>query len=80
MGRKPDYVIVHSGTFTKEVLELYASEGEYPVVDDLTDEKSSIRADIASVSTVPAVEGDPVPRSLVRHDPTKLATVCKTLL
>lgn len=80
MGRKPDYVIVHTGTFTKEVLELYASEGEYPVVDDLGDEESIIRADIASVSSIPAVVGDPVPRSLIRHDPAKLATVCKTLL
>lgn len=80
MGRKPDYVIVHTGTFTNEVLELYAREGEYPVVDDLGNEESIIRADIASVSSIPAVAGDPVPRSLIRHDPAKLATVCKTLL
>lgn len=80
MGRKPDYVIVHSGTFTQDVLDLYASEGEYPVVDDLDENASVIRADIASVSSVPAVEGDPVPRSLTRHDSEKLATVCTQLL
>ena len=80
MGRKPDYVIIHSGSFTTDVLELYASEGEYPVVDDLGEDSSVIRANIASVSSVPAVEGDPVPRSLIRHNPEKLATVCKTFL
>lgn len=80
MGRTPDVVILHTGTFTKDVLDRYASEGEYPVVDDLASDTSVIRADIASVSRVPAVEGDPVPRSLVRHDSEKLATVCKTIL
>ena len=80
MGRTPDYVIVHEGTFTQDVLDLYASEGEYPVIDDVGQDESIIRADIASVSTVPALPGDPVPRSLLRHDPEKLATVCKTLL
>ncbi len=80
MGRRPDYVIVNKGTFTQDVLDLYASEGEYPVVDDLRQDTSVIRGDIASVSTVPALPGDPVPRSLLRHDPEKLATVCKTLL
>ena len=80
MGRKPDYVIVHTGSFTEAVLELYAREGEYPVVDDLGQDDSVVRADIASISSVPALPGDPVPRSLIRHDPLKLATVCKTLL
>lgn len=80
MGRKPDYVILHEGSFTKEVLDLYASEGEYPVVDDLGESETIIRADIASVSSVPPVLGDPVPRSLIRHDPAKLATVCKTVI
>ena len=80
MGRTPDYVVVNKGTFTQDVLDLYASEGEYPVIDDLGQNASIIRADIASVSTVPALPGDPVPRSLLRHDPEKLATVCKTLL
>jgi 2-phospho-L-lactate transferase/gluconeogenesis factor (CofD/UPF0052 family) len=80
IGRKPDVVIVHSGTFTPDVLDLYAREGEYPVIDDLGSDASVIRADIASISSVPAVSGDPVPRSLIRHDSEKLATVCSTLL
>ena len=80
MGRRPDRIIVHNGTFESTVLDLYASEGEYPVIDDLGEETSVIRADIASIAQVPAVEGDPVQRSLVRHDSEKLATVCKTVL
>jgi uncharacterized cofD-like protein len=80
MGRRPDRVIVHNGSFEEVVLDLYASEGEYPVIDDLGEETSVIRADIASIAQVPAIEGDPVPRSLVRHDSEKLATVCKTVL
>ena len=80
MGRKPDFVIMHSGGFSKDVLDLYALEGEFPVVDDLGTEDYISRSDIASVSKVPAVEGDFVPRSLVRHEPEKLATVCKTII
>lgn len=80
MGRRPDNIIVHNGIFESDVLALYANEGEYPVIDDLGADTAVIRADIASIVQVPAVEGDPVPRSLVRHDSEKLATVCKTLL
>jgi uncharacterized cofD-like protein len=80
MGRRPDRIIVHNGAFERDVLDLYASEGEYPVIDDLGADVSVIRADIASIAQVPAVEGDPVPRSLVRHDSEKLATVCKKVL
>ena len=80
IGREPDYIILHTGTFSQDVLDLYAHEDEFPVEDDLGTGDHIIRADIASVSKVPAVEGDPVPRSLVRHDPEKLATVCKTII
>lgn len=72
-GRKPDLVLMHAGGFSSEVLERYALEEEHPVVDDLSDSTSVIKTDVVSVTTVPALPGDPVPRSLVRHDSSKLA-------
>ncbi len=80
IGRSPDAVVIHDGGFPEEALAKYEQEGEFPVVDDLGMNASVIRTDIASVHSVPAVEGDPVPRSLVRHDPEKLARVLRTML
>lgn len=80
IGRTPDAVIIHKGEFPEEALLKYKREHEFPVEDDLDSGASTIRADIASVHAVPAVPGDPIARSLVRHDPAKLATVFESIL
>lgn len=80
-GRTPDMVLFHkNGGFDASVLELYQKEGESPVVDDLGEEASIVRTPLASVYSVPAVPGDPVPRSLARHDPEKLAKALQLVL
>lgn len=80
-GRKPDRVLIHkNGGFGEDVLERYAKEGEAPVVDDLGSGEKITRASIASVHSVPPVPGDPVPRSLARHDPEKLAAALGALV
>lgn len=78
-GRAPDRVLVHAGSFPDDVLARYAEEGECSVVDDLADQ-TTVRADLASIHPVPAVPGDPIPRSLVRHDSDKLKTHLLPLL
>ena len=75
-GRRPDVVLMHkNGGFETTVLERYQNEGEAPLTDDLGDDSQVVRTSLASVYAVPALPGDPVPRSLARHDPEKLATV-----
>ena len=79
-GRRPDKVIMHTGSFTKDVLGHYALEQEYPVVDSLGDDPSVVREDVVSVHVVPPLAGDPVPRSLVRHDSGKLGLALSRLI
>lgn len=80
-GRMPDHILIHAnGGFADDVLKLYEKEGETPVVDDLGDDPSVRRVPIASVTVVPPVPEDPVPRSLARHDPEKLAAAFAPLL
>ncbi len=81
VGREADCILFHTnGGFGADVLELYGKEGEEPIVDDFGDDLRVTRTSIASVHMVPPVPGDPVPRSLARHDPEKLAAALTTLL
>lgn len=80
-GRAPEVIIVHKGAFAPEVLAHYAAEGEYPPSDTLEEDDARVRRhELASVYEVPAVPGDPLPRSLVRHDPAKIAAILTTVL
>ncbi len=79
-GRKPDYVIVHSGTVPEDILEYYAKKMAFPVVDDLGKTPGVIRGIFADVLPLPKIEGDVIERSLIRHDPKKIADVVQSLL
>jgi uncharacterized cofD-like protein len=74
-GRAPDHIFVHDGAFTDEVLAWYAREKEFPLTDDLGDDARVVRLPLASVNVVPPIENDPVRRSLMRHDSSKLKEV-----
>ena len=79
-GREPDVILVNQGGLTEDVLSRYAEEGEYPPKDDyLASDTRVRRLPLVSVYAVPAVPGDPLPRSLVRHEPAKLAAAIATL-
>lgn len=79
-GREPDIILMNQGGLTKEVLAKYAEEGEYPPLDDFLASDARVRRlPLVSVYAVPAVPGDPLPRSLVRHDPAKLAAAIASL-
>ena len=71
----PDVVLINNETCPDEIVEIYKREKEYPVVDDLENNeryhvlrKSLIRGDM-----VKKAKGDKLKRSLLRHDPEKLA-------
>lgn len=79
-GREPDVIIMNQGGLSEDVLEKYASEGEYPPLDDFLPSDARVRRlPLVSIYKVPALPGDPLPRSLVRHDPAKLAAAIETL-
>lgn len=79
-GREPDVIILNDNGLSKEVLEKYAAEGEFPPVDDFLPTDARVRRlPLVSVYAVPAVENDPLPRSFIRHDPAKLAAALSTL-
>ena len=79
-SRKIDAIVVNENGLPKEACSLYAKEGEFPVIDDLGNTKRVHRTSLVSVTFVPSLPEDPVPRSLVRHDSHKLATALKKLL
>ena len=79
-GRAPDAILMNTAPFPKEALDRYQEEGEFPVADDLGDNSSVVRGDFASAALVPQTEGDVLARSLIRHDPAKLAEVLRTLV
>jgi len=79
-GREPDVILVNQNGMTADVLDKYAAEGEYPPLDDLLPSDTRVkRLPLVSVYAVPAVPGDPLPRSLIRHDPAKLAAAIAAL-
>jgi uncharacterized cofD-like protein len=79
-GRTPDLIFMHRGTFARAVLSHYKKEGECPLTDDLGKLKNLKRMNLASVHTVPPLTGDPVPRSLVRHDSVKIAKALRNII
>lgn len=79
-GRTPDYVVMNSGVIPRKALDYYASEGECPTVDDLGDDTHVLRADLVSTTILEGDAADSLQRSLIRHDPDKLAALLATLL
>lgn len=79
-GRKPDYVVMHSGTISENILEYYAKKMAFPMIDDLGEDAGVVRGVFADVVPLHKIEGDAIERSLIRHDPKKVAEVIQSLL
>ena len=81
-----DYVLINNNTkFPEGVLPLYKKEHSIPVRDDLkpsdlNDHVKLIRADVLSRFIPNKTKGDDLKRSMVRHDPNRLANVIVKLL
>lgn len=82
LGRRVDAVILNNGPLPAEVLELYASHGAYPVVNDLTEADVPLsladvveRPDAATLRsyTRPQGAGMAVGLHLIRHEARRLA-------
>lgn len=75
LGQYPDYVLVNSEKLPRRILTDYEKEHDFPVEDDLEENNNYeiIREDILVPKKIEKVSGDLVRRSLLRHDPNKLA-------
>lgn len=79
--RTPDVVLVNTGMLPEELLERYAADGEYPVSFNYeSDHCRIIPADMLADEVVHTAAGDTLKRSLIRHDPRKLARKIMELL
>lgn len=75
-----DFVLVNSRPLPKASLVKYKREKERQVIDDLKDGYFKvIRADFLSKKETKKIPGDILRRSLIRHDPNKLARVISSL-
>jgi uncharacterized cofD-like protein len=72
--RTPDYVLVNTGKYPEDLVVRYAAQHEYPVVFNFESETTRvIPADMLASEAIPTASGDVLRRSLIRHDPRKLA-------
>lgn len=79
-GREPDIIFIHEHKLPETVLEKYAAEGDHQPEDDLPQTDARVcRLPLASLYEVPAIPGDPLQRSLMRHDSAKIAAAINAL-
>jgi len=75
IGRTPDYMIVHTGSFRSDLLALYERDGEYPVAHTYQGGGGTVvlSGDFVANDDVVLAKGDVLKRSLIRHDPIALS-------
>lgn len=79
-GRVPDAVLVNNTVLPDNLLLRYAEQNEYPVVLDAQNLSSKVLAnDFLASEEVVKNKGDILKRSLIRHDPHKLASAILAL-
>jgi uncharacterized cofD-like protein len=72
--RTPDYVLVNTRALPADLLQKYAQDDEFPVVFNYeANDCRIIPADMLADEVVQTASGDVLKRSLIRHDPRKLA-------
>lgn len=74
-GAKIDYVLVNKGSLPDEILKLYEDQQEFPVEDNLSDIPglTVVRQNFVINKKVKKSSSDALKRSLIRHNPEKLA-------
>ncbi len=72
-GKSVDHVVINSQTISPAIKKTYEKFDEYPVKDDLGPNSRIIRQPLLAKSTYQKPKSDILKRSLLRHDPNKLA-------
>jgi uncharacterized cofD-like protein len=73
-------LINNSRRFPKGVLERYEEENSFPVEDDLGNDRHAVRTDLLSLLIFEKAKADKLQRSIIRHDPEKLAKALMALV
>ena len=79
-GREPDYILVNSAPLPESITAAYAAQNEFPVPDNFGTDRRVIRDDLLASEEIKKTGGDVLKRSLIRHDPDKLARAILSLL
>lgn len=77
LGRKCDLIVVNTGKIPKDILAFYAKEKEFPVQNDLKQDSRVIERDVVLYKVFKQLISDTAHRSILRHDPEKLAQIIK---
>lgn len=84
LGKKVDVILINEEEFSKEQKELYLADGkereEKIFIRENLEDPRIIRANLLSKKVLMQNDGDPVKRSLIRHDPEKLANCIKNII
>lgn len=77
-----DFVIINNNSIPDQILKRYKKYQAQPIVNDLSTNHHYriIEADLLSSELIKRDRGDRLQRSLIRHDPDKLAAVCMKIL
>ncbi len=78
-GRKPDYVVINNGQIPESILAIYKKSNEVTVADDLPKTAGIIRRDLVLNLQVEKQKSDELPRSVLRHDPAKIAALFRSM-
>ena len=72
-GKSVDHVVINSQTISPAIKKTYEKFAEYPVKDDIGPNSRLIRQPLLAKSAYQKPKSDILKRSLLRHDPNKLA-------
>lgn len=75
-----NYVLINNKSIPDKILKRYKASHAVPVINDLMKYNFKvINADLLSEKRIRRQKGDTLKRSLIRHDPEKIARVCLQL-
>lgn len=70
---KMDYVLHNDNNLPNDILKRYELQNDYPVENDMEDETRVITTNLLASEEVVTPQGDVLQRSLIRHDPDRIA-------
>jgi uncharacterized cofD-like protein len=80
IGKKVDFILVNNAQIPSDILNLYKSNNDFPVIDNLGNDKRVYRANLIKPVKVAQSKKDTVPRSYLRHDSEKLKSLFKKIV
>ncbi len=80
IGKPVNSIVINNQEIPSEVLKKYAEHNEFPVIDDLHEDKRVIRTELLLNELIEKKEYDTAHRSLLRHDSKKLEETFKKII